>query len=189
MKKVVVGIVLCFLALAVPGVGLFFFISAVTQAEIRSFEGPGTIEVQVDDPGRYFLWNEYRTVFEGRSYSRSEELPDGVGFSAVRMDTGESISFRTNFSITHRSGQREKASIGYFEVTEPGLYRVSVEGLRQTRIFAFGQSSMDDFGGMMARGFFFTLFSIAAMLAGLLFLIFGILELVRKRSAQPPPLR
>jgi len=36
---------------------------------------PGTQEVIIEKPGRYYLWNDFRTVYAGKSYDQSEHIP------------------------------------------------------------------------------------------------------------------
>jgi hypothetical protein len=100
---------------------------------------PGSNEVTVEEPGRYYLWNDFQTVHDGKSFSRSESIPDGLEI-AVTDDTGKTLAFTSDTSTSSSSGSSSKNSIGYVEVSNPGKLRVSVSGDSEERVFSFSQS-------------------------------------------------
>lgn len=72
------------LGVALFVVGAFVVPAAVILPLVLSdwsetqFLVPGSAEFLAEEPGRYYLWNDHQTVFEGFSYNRSESLPDGL---------------------------------------------------------------------------------------------------------------
>ncbi|MCI5223813.1 MAG: hypothetical protein D3924_14355, partial [Candidatus Electrothrix sp. AR4] len=47
----------------------------------KQFTIPGSIQVAIEESGHYYLWNEHQTIFNGKTYNRPENLPDGNCFS------------------------------------------------------------------------------------------------------------
>jgi len=138
LKTLIIGIALFILGgFVIPFVlilPLFRNESANTQFLI-----PGSKEVIVEKPGRYYLWNDFQTVYDGRSFSRSEHIPDGLEI-AVTDDTGKTLAFNSDTSTSSGSGRNSKKSIGYVEVSDPGKLMVSVSGDSEERVFSFSQS-------------------------------------------------
>src|SRR5689334_4638125 len=93
---------------AAPGSTWFVFAGLVAVATIAAvvalvawfvlnidkgvqFVGPGRYTAEFDKPGTYVVWNDYRTVFGGRSYDESEKLPSGVVVEVRNASSGETL--------------------------------------------------------------------------------------------------
>ena len=151
------------------------------------FKAPGSVEVVVEETGRYYLWNDFRTVYDGRSYNRSENIPDGLEIQ-IRDANGRQLQFVSDTSISSSSGNSAKNSIGYVEVSNPGKVTVQVSGGTEDRIFSFSQSGLLRMFGLIFGGFGL---SMLVALAGLGLIVWGIVKLVRtdRRSEPSAPLK
>jgi hypothetical protein len=191
MNKLILGILLCLSALAIPVASILPFILSLNEDAV-TFEAPGEIEVTVEEGDRSYVWHVHRTVHEGRAYSRGRNLPDGVTFSLRAAATGETLPMRTDLSISSSTGQREQSSVGYFDVENPGVYRLAIGGLDEPRIFSFGPSIFSDFPGIFVKIILLGLLAGVLMIAGVVLLILGIVDLVRNgkgRGVQPTTFR
>lgn len=179
-KKIIGGGILFVAGMVWP---FAFTIPLFFQSDDITFRAPGSIEIFIEEPGRYSLWHNYRTVFEGQSYSFGEGLPHGLSFTLVEKDSGSTIPMESDSTSSSESGNQKKSSIGYYELTTPGQYTLSISGNTEGRIFSFGKSIFDNsllFLGGIALGI---LFSIAATTGALLLIIFGIIDLVRETKS------
>jgi hypothetical protein len=179
MKKLIFGILLCVAGFAVPTALLVPLILGLRNDTVV-FKAPAEVEVRVEEAGRYYVWNEYRTLYEGRTYAQSKSLPSGMTFSLTDPETGEELPFAADFSISSTTGEREKMSVGYFDIEDPGAYLLRIQGLEEPRIFSFGPSIFDDFFAFFGRLLLAFALGCAALVGGILLIVFGIIETVRK---------
>lgn len=147
-------------------------------SERQEFMIPGSTEVDILEVGRYYLWNDYQTVYDGKSYNRSENLPDGLEIT-IRNEGGERLSFIGDASITSSSGSRSKSSIGYVDIEHPSKLTVSVTGVADPRVFSFSKSGIMKILGMLFGGFGL---SLLLALAGIGISIWGIIKLVNNNQ-------
>lgn len=176
IKTIITGVIFLVVALVAPF--LFLIPIFLEHQNENQFKVPGAIEVVVDKPGRYYLWNDFRTVYHGQSFNRSERIPDGLNIQ-IGDAQGHPFNFVSDTSISSTNGSSAKNSIGYVEIEHPGKVTVQVSGNFEERIFSFSKSGLLKMflfiiGGVAA--------SILAGLTGLGLIIWGIVKLVRKRS-------
>ena len=184
VKTLSVGI-LCLLG-AIIGPFLVILPLILNDSSEEQFLVPGTTEVEVEKAGEYHLWNHYQTVFEGKSYRKSEALPDGLEIS-IKDEDGKTLELTGGGGSSSRSGSDMKVSIGSIEVKKPGKLVISVTGDFEKRIFSFSE-----FGVMKIVGMIFGagILSIILVPVGFGFLIWGIVKLVsgpKKPPAIPSP--
>jgi hypothetical protein len=146
------------------------------------FEAPGSMELAVKEPGRYYLWNDFRTVFNGRTYDRSENLPDGVEIQ-IRDASGRQLEFISDSSISWSTGTSSKKSIGYVAVEQPGQVTVQVSGRSDDRILSFSTSGLLGVFGLIVGG---VGLSMVVAIAGLGLIIWGTVKLVRANRRGEP---
>jgi hypothetical protein len=139
------------------------------------FRIPGTIQTTVEKPGRYYLWNDFRTVYEGKSYDRSERIPDGIEIR-IHNSKGELLEFVGNTSISTSAGSSSKNSIGYVEVESPGKVSIEITGGNEERIFSFAESGLLKMLGLILGGFGL---SLLVGISGFGIIIWGIVKLAR----------
>ena len=165
------------------------FVLQILDGETVVFQVPGSVDVSIDEPGRYYLWNNYRTVFEGRSYCFTEELPNGLVFSLSEESSGGTVPMQPNSSISSESGSQKKSSIGYFDVTQAGQYKLDVSGDAQEHIFSFEKSLFQNacvWVGAIIAG---SLLALAAALGALALFVLGIIDLARGSKAVTKPVQ
>jgi hypothetical protein len=181
IKTIVAGGVMFLMgAFVVP---LLFILPLILEHDQDAqFKAPGSIEVTAKKPGRYYLWNDYRTVYNGKSYDRSESIPDGLEIQ-IRAADGHELQFVSHGSISTSGGSSAKKSIGYVGVEHPGKVTVQVTGGSEDRILSFSQSGLLRMFGLILGGFGL---SMIVAIGGIGLIIWGILKLVRaNRKGEP----
>ena len=164
---IVVGTLVIPLGVLVP---LIFSDVAETQ-----FLVPGSAEFEVEEPGRFYLWNDYQTIFGGTSYNRSESLPDGLSIR-IQDTAGRILEFIGDTSISSNNQSSGKVSIGYVEVIQPGLLTVSVAGDTQPRVVSFAESKLLQMFGLIFGGVFL---SIRLGLIGVIVGVIGVVKIAQ----------
>jgi hypothetical protein len=154
----------------------------LNQTKAKQFLVPGSVEISAETPGRYYLWNDFRTVFNGRTYQSPEELPGGLEIT-ITDGGGSRLTFVSDGSTSSSNGSSSKRSIGYVEVTTPGNLTVAVSGNTDQRVFSFARSEILKIlglvlGGMGASGL--------TALGGIILAIFGIVRLSRNSGPSLP---
>jgi len=113
---------------------------------------PGSVEIEIEDEGRYYLWNDYQTVYEGKTYSMPEEVPDNLIISLKTKDGALHYDIIGKTSISSSSYPTSKKSIGYFDITVHGDYILEVKGESKPRVFSFRQFNYDTLEFAMVLG-------------------------------------
>jgi hypothetical protein len=85
---------------------------------------PGATELALEEPGRYTIYHESRSVMDGRVYDVADVA--GLTVEVISAETGESVpldapSANTTYELRGRSGR----AVLTFEVGRPGAYRLS----------------------------------------------------------------
>lgn len=174
IKTIICGVISLVAAVGVP---FLFVIPLFLQHQNENqFKVPGSIQVTVEKPGRYYLWNDFRTIYHGQSFNRSEHIPDGMNIRIADSD-GHQFNFVSDTSISSTSGSSAKNSIGYVEIEYPGKFTIQVSGSSEERIFSFSKSGLLKIFLFIVGGFGA---SVVFGLAGLGLLVWGIVKLVRK---------
>lgn len=141
--------------------------------EPRQFIIPGTAEMDITEPGRYYLWNEFNTIHEGKTYRRSKAIPDGLGIMITDQD-GRNLPLTGDSSITTNRGSSSMNSIGYVEVIRPAKLTVTVSGSSDKRVFSFSPSIIMKIVGLFLAGLGF---SILFPVLGVGLAIWGVVKL------------
>ncbi len=191
-KQIISGAVLFILgAFIVPVIFIIYlFLSLLSEKPLARFIFPNEVKVTIENKGKYYLWNEYETIFEGRTYASSKYLPDGIQISLIDTLNGSDIKFISDFSITSSGFNSEKKSIGYFEIERPGNYILKVTGNSEPRILSLGKSL---FSYKLIVEFFMVFLLVMLMgIVGFLLIIMGIINYIKARrlenSINPAPL-
>ena len=126
-------------ALALAGVlaaaGLVAWL-VLTWEEGAQFVAPGRQTLTLDS-GEHVVWNDFITVFEGRSYQSSKALPDGVQIT-VTDGGGASVVLRRASGAIYKGFNTERVSVMKFDIARPGRYEIAVRGDFQPRVFSVG---------------------------------------------------
>jgi hypothetical protein len=121
---------------------------AATDKSVDAFQfkAPGSREFAISRPGKYVLWHETETVFDGQTYSSSGNLPPGLRVELLDLDTQTNIPLTPDQSTTMSSGATSRRSFGDFDNLTPGRYRITVSGQFPDQIFYFRESLTRRFG-------------------------------------------
>ena len=176
-RKTLIAGVLLFLigTLIVPALIL---LTLLGSPKPHQFFIPGTTEVKVEKKGRYYLWNDFQTVYEGTSYDRSEAIPDGLEITVID-ENSQVLPFQSSTSITSSNGGSTKKSIGYVELEASQVLTISVTGDVEDRVFSFSKSIF---------GAIFKVVGASALtcFTGLGLSLWGMLKLSKADRDEPP---
>lgn len=168
---------MCFLGVFVPA-AVFLPILINGDPSEKTFKVPGIMQVSVDEPGRYYLWNAHQIVFEGKSYNCSESIPGGMEIKISNEETGEQFDLVSYSTMTSTRGSELKNSIGYFEVNSAGSLLIEVTGGNEQRVFSFSKSPF----GMIKLFIIVILLAAIIGLVGLGFILLGVVKLIKSSS-------
>jgi len=138
IKKVILG---CGLIILTWTILIIFVISVFDRIDNieKTFKIPGKIKILVTKPGKYYLWNDFRTIFEGKTYVQDRILPHDMSFSLMQKKSQTTIPFIDDRSKNLIGDDEARASIGYFSITTPGEYELAITGDTAPRIFSWGR--------------------------------------------------
>ncbi len=108
----------------------------VTWEDGIQFLAPGRHAAALK-PGNYVVWNDHLTVFDGRSYRSSKQLPDGVQFTVT--GSGGVVTLRRASGASYKGLSTERVSLMQFDIAQPGRYEIAVSGDFQPRVFSVGR--------------------------------------------------
>ena len=186
-RQITSGVILFILGgIIIPtAFGITIVVHVLKEKPLAQFVVPGQATVTIEKPGRYYLWNDYQTTFEGTTYSTSTDFPGGLDISLLENQTGKKRSFKTNVSISSSTPDSAKNSIGYFEVDQPATYILSVFGNTQPRVCSFG-TSIFNLKNVLAF-LICSVFSIVIAIIGVVRVIVGLANLTKtkKQISQP----
>ena len=83
---------------------------------------PGTHEIHLEEPGKYTVFYEYRSVIDSKVYSTGESLSGMWATLKSKEDSREVVLSRPSGSSTYETGGRAGVSVLEFEIDEPGTY-------------------------------------------------------------------
>ena len=112
----------------------------LTWEEGTQFLAPGRQALTLN-AGEHVVWNDHITVFEGRSYRSSKDLPDGVQIT-VTDGGGAGVVLRRASGATYRGSNTERVAVMEFDIVRPGRYEIAVRGDFQPRVFSVGPDHM-----------------------------------------------
>ena len=177
-KTIITGIFLIVLgAFVIP---LTVILSLIfDDSNEKQFKIPVTTVITIEEPGRYYLWNEYQTIFNGISYNRSKNIPDGIEIKIKSQKTGESYNFISNGSISSNSNGSSRNSIGYVDIQNVDSIDIEIAGGNEERIFSFSQFDLWDIFGMILGGIGL---SMMTCLTGLGLVIWGVINVSKSHK-------
>ncbi|CAA6678326.1 Unannotated [Lentimonas sp. CC19] len=142
------------------------------STDLVEFVAPGTAMAFVETPGRYYLWHDYQTEYDGRTYHHAQELPDGLEIEMIGKG-GVVLELVSAANTTFSSNGRARQSIGYVEVADAGQVTLNVTGDSEPRIVSFSPFSLGRFVGLIVKG---VLIALAAGVSSLGLMIWGIVK-------------
>ena len=185
-KKIVTGIILFISGVIIVPltITIFFFLFLLNKKPLARFLIPAEIEVRIEKEGKYYLWNDYHTTFNGKAYPATGEIPDNLEISLNKKHSETSITFYSDQSISSYTGESPKRSIGYFEIDESGIYLLNISGETTPLVFSFGKS-------LLNLKIFLVIFmtGVSSMIMGFIgfiFIVIGIIELCKAKKIPAP---
>ena len=107
--------------------------------ERQQFLAPGRHTMELAGPASYLIWNDYRTVFEGRSYADTDELPAGARLSVLEKASGRKLATHPNTHVNVSDEDTKRHSVAQFRTEQPGHYEIIVEGDFPPRVLSAGR--------------------------------------------------
>jgi hypothetical protein len=141
---------------------------------------PGNAGFTAKEPGRYILWNDYQTLYNGRNYNQSQTLPDGMKIRILDAN-GSPLEFVNDGSTGFTSGTDAAKSIGYVEIEQPGTLQIQVSGGTEDRVFSFGRSRVLRIVGTILVGIGA---SVLLGLLGVLLVVWGVVKTLTSSGAE-----
>jgi hypothetical protein len=131
-------------ALIVVGIAIFAFTLVKLMggsALDPQTKVPGTVTAEVDAAGRYYVWDNHRTMFGGERVQYSADWPDDAKVS-VRDADGTELEFVADTSQNWSIGNHEKTSIGYFDVPAGTSLQLDIDDTGRDRIVTVSNRTM-----------------------------------------------
>ena len=181
VKQIIVGVVVFGMgAICVPFVIVLTLVR--DSVDLLEFEVPGAAIAFVDTPGRYYLWHDYQTVYDGRTYHNPIGLPDGLMIE-ITQQGGMPLDFVSDPHTRFSSIGRARQSIGYVELSKAGQVTIDVTGEAESRIFSLSPFSFGRVVGLVIKGL---LLAVLAAFSSLGLIIWGIVKLANapRKSAK-----
>jgi hypothetical protein len=107
---------------------------------------PGEKEFEIPETGKYVLWNEFQTIYNGQVFSSSTNLPSGLKIQLTDLKTGTVLPFSTSsFSASEEINGVQRHLVGTYQLVAHTKYRLSITGQFAQRIFYFRDSQLKHF--------------------------------------------
>jgi len=139
------------------------------------FAVPGSKDFNLTAPGKYVLWHETETIFQGRTYSGGQ-LPSGLLMQLSNTASRAIIPLLPDQSTTMSSGGSSRRSIATFRIATPGPHVLSVDGQAPPMVFSFGKSEWGNLFWSLGLGF---ILAPSLLISGI---VLGVCVLVRRRN-------
>ncbi|MBT4823185.1 MAG: hypothetical protein HN742_29070 [Lentisphaerae bacterium] len=178
IKTIIAGVILFPLGACVVPLAIVLPL-ILRDSDEEQFTVPGKAQIAIQEPGRHYLWNDHETIFEGRSYNRSADIPDGTQIMITNAQTGEQFDFVGDASISSGSRGGARKTIGYVEIQTPCTVEIEVVGGDCERVFSFSEFELLPMLGLILGAF-----ASAGILtmAGLGITVWGIVKLARSNE-------
>lgn len=139
MRLAIAGVALIIVGVALFGFTLVQLIGG--SALDPQTKVPGTITAVVDSPGRYYVWDNHATMFDGQRVQYTSDWPKDAKV-VVCDSSGEELEFVPDASQNWSIGNNGKTSIGYIDVPTPTAIRLVIDGVGGERIITVSNRTM-----------------------------------------------
>lgn len=102
---------------------------------------PGTVTAEIDASGRYYVWDNHWTMFDGERVQYSADWPKDAKI-VVRDSNGRELEFIADASQNWSIGNNEKTSIGYIDIPTPSAIRLDIDDIGNERIVTVSNRTM-----------------------------------------------
>lgn len=117
----ILGVIACVLL----GMNLWRGIVAFDNSLVRLVM-PGERFIDLPSPGKYTIFNEYRSVVKGVVYSSSEDSISGMRCEMTDIVTNEKVPLKaSSANMTYSFGSKEGRSVYDFDAGKGGTFRMN----------------------------------------------------------------
>ena len=176
VKSILLGIFLLITGMIILPVAIMLSFVFVDTHE-QYFEVPGSSKLTIDEPGRYYLWNNYKLFHEGKTYNQSVDLPNGLTIEA--KGTAGDYEIHSSTNISFNSGSDSSQSIAYIDIEESDTVEITVKNLDETRMFSISKPGiLDRFGKFLA----FIILIVLIDLFGFILILIGAIRVSKNKA-------
>lgn len=104
-----------------------------------SFQGPGSVEIEIPGAGDYRLWHESKTLIEGRLHVVDDELPAGTVIEFTNARGATTPLQAIGGSMSQEIGNTRRVAVGWVEIPAAGSYTVTATGFAEPRKFRLSE--------------------------------------------------
>ena len=159
-------IILVIVSVAIGVVALVSFLHLFRDSG-TSFIVPGEVSIDIRKAGKYTLWHEAKTMINGQILSFPDDLPSGTTIKVVKQPEGMPVTLRRGGSSHMEKTGIRRVSVGSLRFTNPGHYRITVDGLPEKRAFYLEQSKFAKVLLTLMLAFLGMLLFFAAIVSGI----------------------
>ena len=139
MRIAAFGLALIFIGVTIFALTLFKLIGG--SALDPQTKVPGTVNVEIETAGRYYVWDNHWTMFGGERVQYPPDWPDDAKV-AVRDANGMQLQFVSDASQNWSIGNNEKTSIGYVDVPVATSIEVVIDDVGRDRVVTVSNRTM-----------------------------------------------
>ena len=139
MRIATAGLALIIIGIAIFAFTLFQLIGG--SALDPQTKVPGTVVTEIDAPGRYYVWDNHWTMFDGERIQYAADWPNQAKIT-VRDANGTEVHFVPDASQNWSIGNNEKTSVGYVDVKAATTLRLEIDDVGRDRIVTVSNRTM-----------------------------------------------
>jgi hypothetical protein len=177
MARLIIGI-LCILGAIVPPVrSTLAFVATLDSGLV--FSVPGTLDVTIDHPGRWYLYHDHETLRDGEVLRQTPGLPSGTSLE-LTDDAGGVLPIAADpATITVKTGTTSSVSVAAWDL-QPGNYHLAVTGDGLDAVCSFSEMRVMAFVKELLKSCLMSLLLIGLGIAGI---VSGVSAIRQKRRA------
>lgn len=139
MRLAIAGIVLVIIGVAIFASTLLRLINgAALDSQTKV---PGAVTTVIESPGRYYVWDNHWTKFNGERVKYPADWPDTAQVM-IHDSTGAELEFVPDTSKNWSIGNNEKTSVGYVDVPTATTIHIDVDQVGRDRIVTVSGRTM-----------------------------------------------
>ncbi|QDV25007.1 hypothetical protein [Aureliella helgolandensis] len=131
-------------ALFIVGMAVFAYtlVPLISGAALDSqTKVPGTVTAEIAAAGRYYVWDNHWTTFDGERLKYAADRPQNA-MVVVRDVNGVELEFVPDASQNWSIGNNEKTSIGYVDVPTATTLQLNIADTGRDRIVTVSNRTM-----------------------------------------------
>ena len=139
VKRSLLGAGLVLAAIVVGG-SAFVSLQRGVSHDVQ-FKAPGTFQARAADAGRYYVWDNHKTWFEGEKVRSKAAFPDEMTVE-VSDAAGQTLEFTRDDSQSWSIGSHAKTSVGYVDLPADSDVQIDARGDDGERILSLSQANL-----------------------------------------------